>query len=45
MSDEESKKPIEPTKNVITVSLNDMVAKVMENADQETRNVVQTLLK
>ena len=45
MSDEESKKPIDPTKNVIAVSLNDMVVKVMENADQETRNLIQTLLK
>jgi hypothetical protein len=45
MSGEESKKPNDPTKNVIAVSLNDMVSKVMENADQETRNLIQTLLK
>ena len=44
MTEEESKKPMGPTKNVIALSLNDRVAKVMENADQETRSLFQTLL-
>ena len=37
MSDEESKEPMNPTKNVIALSLNDRVEKVLENAREAGR--------
>ena len=42
--EEEVKEPINPTKNVIALSFNDRVAKVMEDADQETRSLFQQIL-